>query len=153
MTCRALRASDATAACALYKELVGDIAVADAQRFAEVVAHPGTTVFGAEENGAVVAIATVHVLPNMTFGGRPYALIENVVTASSMQGRGHGRAVMETAVAHAWQQGCYKIMLLTGRTARARGFYEALGFTADEKWGMTLRRAGPRRPAAQTPPS
>jgi len=114
---------------------------------------PFSTVFGAEENGAVVAIATVHVLPNMTFGGRPYALIENVVTASSMQGRGHGRAVMETAVAHAWQQGCYKIMLLTGRTARARGFYEALGFTADEKWGMTLRRAGPRRPAAQTPPS
>ncbi|MEO1364479.1 MAG: GNAT family N-acetyltransferase [Pseudomonadota bacterium] len=86
-------------------------------------------------------MVTLHILPNMTQGGRPYALIENVVTHAEHRGAGHGRQVMEAAVAAAWAADCYKIMLLTGQTAQARGFYEALGFSADEKWGMTLRRA------------
>ncbi len=143
---RALTSQDAPAAIALYKELVGDVPVADVTRFAALVSHPGTTVLGAERDGEIKAIVTVHILPNMTFGGRPYALIENVVSTGDLRGAGLGRAVMEAAVAHAWAAECYKIMLLTGRKLGARGFYEKLGFTADEKWGMTLRRAGPRRP-------
>ncbi len=127
----------------LYRELAGDIPVAagvdGAAQWKIVLSHPGTTVFGAETVGRLVAVATLHVLPNMTFGGRPYALIENVVTASTYRGRGIGRQVMEQAVSAAWAAGAYKIMLLTRQECGASGFYEKLGFTANEKFGMTLR--------------
>lgn len=76
----------------------------------------------------------------MTQGGRPYALIENVVTHAAHRGTGQGRRVMTAVIDAAWNADCYKIMLMTGRSAEARGFYEKLGFGADEKWGMTIRR-------------
>ena len=53
---------------------------------------------------------------------------------------------MEAAAARAWAAEVYKIMLLTGQDLGARGVYEALGYTADEKFGMTLRRAPKRQP-------
>ncbi|WP_299688964.1 GNAT family N-acetyltransferase [uncultured Tateyamaria sp.] len=143
---RAFFAADTDAAIRLYRHLVGDQPLAAPETFAAVIAHPGTTVLGDWDGAFARAMATLHILPNMTQGGRPYALIENVVTDADHRGAGHGRRVMEAAVQAAWGTDCYKIMLLTGQTAEARGFYEALGFSADEKWGMTLRRAPLRRP-------
>ena len=85
-------------------------------------------------------MVTLHILPNMTRGGRPYALVENVVTLAAYRGQGYGRRVMQAAIAAAWAADCYKIMLLTGKTSAARGFYDALGFSTEEQWGMSLRR-------------
>ena len=150
MIVRQLTTEDFEDAHALYKELVGDISVPDGSegqaRFQEILDHPGTFVIGAEHDGHVRAMVTLHILPNMTFGGRSYAVIENVVTARAMQGRGLGRAVMEDAVNRAWGAGAYKVMLLTGQTAQAKGFYERIGFNASDKHGMILRRAPQRTP-------
>lgn len=140
MTVRHLKAQDCNAAIALYAHLVGDGAVADTSAFEALVAHPGTTLFGAFDLDQLVSLATIHILPNMTQGGRPYALIENVVTHPDHRGAGHGKRVLRAMIDAAWAADCYKIMLLTGKTADARGFYEKLGFGADEKWGMTIRR-------------
>ena len=140
MTVRPLAAQDSAAALVLYRHLAGHGSVADAAVFETLVAHPGTTVFGAFAADDLAAIATLHVLPNMTQGGRPYALVENVVSHSAHRGTGQGRKVVQAAIDAAWDANCYKIMLLTGQTAEARGFYEKLGFGADEKWGMTIRR-------------
>lgn len=137
---RALTAADTEAAMRLYGDLAGEGALAEPQAFATLLSHPGTTVLGDWDGPVARAMLTLHILPNMTQAGRPYALIENVVTLADHRGAGHGRRVMEAAVQMAWGADCYKIMLLTGRTAQARGFYEALGFSAEEKWGMTLRR-------------
>ena len=90
-------------------------------------------------------MATLHLLPNMTYGGRPYGLVENVVTLSAMQGQGLGRAVMEAVIAAAWEADAYKIMLLTGKEAGAKGFYYKLGFSNEQKFGMMLRRVEMRR--------
>ncbi|WP_189370897.1 GNAT family N-acetyltransferase [Tateyamaria omphalii] len=144
MTTRTLTVGDRDQAMKLYRHLVGEQPLALGSAFAALVDHPGTSVWGAFLSDHLVAMATLHVLPNMTQGGRPYALIENVVTHETHRGTGQGRQVMEAAIAAAWAVDCYKIMLLTGRTAEARGFYEKLGFGADEKWGMTIRR-GPVR--------
>ncbi|WP_299648683.1 GNAT family N-acetyltransferase [uncultured Tateyamaria sp.] len=141
MTARALSTEDTDAALVLYQHLVGDQALAPSPAFAALLDHRGTCVIGAFEEDSLMAMATLHILPNMTQGGRSYALIENVVTHSNHRGKGHGRAVMQAVIDAAWAAGCYKIMLMTGRTAKARGFYEKLGFGADEKWGMTIRRA------------
>ncbi len=142
---RHAREDDFEAALDLYRELVGDIPVAEEPRqWLDVLRHPGTTVFAAESEGRLAALATLHLLPNVTYGGRPYALIENVVSAAAYRGQGCGRAVMEAAIAHAWEADAYTVMLLTGRQLDARGFYERLGFTADAKFGMTLRSAPSR---------
>lgn len=93
----------------------------------------------------VVSVATLHVHQNLTHGGRPYALIENVVTAQSWQHLGLARRVMRSLQDLAWQQDAYKIMLLTGKTADALGFYQSLGYRGDEKHGLVLRRGPLRR--------
>jgi GNAT superfamily N-acetyltransferase len=149
---RPLAAADFADAHMLYVELVGDIPVPDGaagqSRFAEILAHPGTTIWGADCDGKITAMATLHILPNMTFGGRAYAIVENVVTLRSHRGQGLGAGVMAAVIAAGWAADAYKIMLLTGKTLGARGFYEKLGFTDQDKYGMTLRRAPARRPLA-----
>ncbi|MBM7066789.1 GNAT family N-acetyltransferase [Actibacterium sp. 188UL27-1] len=148
--CRTLGREDYSDAIALYRDLSVDVPVADgalgAEMFGALIDHPGTSVLGADIGGRVVSMATLHVLPNMTYGGRPYALVENVVTLKSHHRQGLGRQVMEAVAATAWEQNCYKIMLLTGRYNVAKGFYERLGYTAGEKHGMVLRRAHPPPP-------
>ena len=109
--------------------------------FGPVLSHPGTTIMGTEVDGRIIAMATLHIMPNMTYGARPYALIENVVTAASRQGEGHGRRVMEELTTLARDAGCYKVMLLTGQGRGAKGFYEKIGFSDHEKHGMILRFA------------
>lgn len=91
-------------------------------------------------------MATLHVIPNLTFGGRAYAIVENVVTLRAYRGQGFGAAVMEAVVEAAWAANAYKVMLLTGKTMGAKGFYEKLGFTDQDKYGMTIRRAPLRQP-------
>ena len=138
--------SDYARARSLFAELGGKLPVPDGEtglgHWQTLLVHPGTTVFVAGTEGEVLAIAIIHVLPNMTNAARPYALIENVVVSAQCRGNGLGRAVMEAAMHHAWDQGCYKIMLMTGKVRKdggARKFYEALGFSADEKFAMTVR--------------
>ena len=150
LTVRELVISDFDAAMALYRELVGKTPLPDTkdarERYKEILSLPGTSIIGAELDRQIRSMATLHILPNITFSGRPYALIENVVTFAEFRGRGLSSKVMSHAIELAWRSEVYKIMLLTGRDFGARGFYEKLGFTADEKHGMTLRRAPKRQP-------
>jgi len=138
--CRALIDSDFADAQALYHELVGQEPVAGKAQFEAILRHSGTQIIGCEAVGSVVSMATLHLLPNMTNGGRPYGL-------------GFGRAVMEAVIASAWAANAYKIMLLTGKAADARGFYKKLGFSDEHKHGMMLRRVALRHtpePASPT---
>lgn len=139
MTIRPLTPSDWPDAQALYQDLTEGGALADKPMFDTVLAHPGTTIYGKEQNGQIIAMVTLHILPNMTYGGRPYGLIENVVTAANARGQGIGRQVMAHVAGAARDAGCYKLMLLTGKGRDAKGFYETVGFEADEKWGMIRR--------------
>lgn len=119
---RSLDASDTNAALALYNELTLGPETSDAQAFANVLTHPGTSVFGAEVDGTLRAIVTLHLLPNVTWGARPYGLIENVVTSRAYRRRGLGRAVLEAAIKAAWHADAYKVMLMTGQKRGAKGF-------------------------------
>ena len=137
---RRLTEADVNDALELYKELTAGPKTARAVDFLDVLAHPGTQVFGATDSARVVAMATLHVLPNVTGGGRPYALVENVITSSPYRLQGIGRRVLDTVIEAAWHADCYKIMLLTGQARGAQGFYEAAGFSSDDKIGMIIRR-------------
>lgn len=136
---RPLGGEDTEAALALFVHLTEGPREVKAEAFHAVLAHPGTTVFGAEGAGELLGLATLHLLPNATFSGRPYGLIENVIVHPSQRKRGIGRQVMMAATECAWARGAYKIMLMTSKSRGARGFYESCGFSAEEKYAMVLR--------------
>ena len=108
-------------------------------RFREMLEHPGLTVFGVFVENRLVASCVLHVLPNLTRGGAPYALIENVVADESERRQGHGRRVVRAATDAAFAAGCYKIMLLTGRAdPGVHRFYESCGFKQSQP-GFEMR--------------
>ncbi|MGA9252959.1 MAG: GNAT family N-acetyltransferase [Roseobacter sp.] len=101
--------------------------------------HPGTSISGAFTRDGLVAMATLHLLPNVTWNARPYGLVENVVTRADHRKRGFGRAVLEQLLATAWAANAYKVMLMTGQKRGALGFYQSVGFTQEDKHGLVIR--------------
>ncbi|MGJ8616914.1 MAG: GNAT family N-acetyltransferase [Sulfitobacter sp.] len=137
---RVLECADADAALLLYNELTVGPPADDAGVFASVIDHPGTSIFGVFLDQGLVSMVTLHLLPNVLWNARPYALIENVITARAFQKQGFGRRAMDAAIAAAWDAGAYKIMLMTGQKRGAKGFYEAIGFSSEDKFAMVMRR-------------
>jgi GNAT superfamily N-acetyltransferase len=100
----------------------------------------------AEADGRLVSSCSLSIIPNLTRGGRPYAVIENVVTDADWRRRGLGRQVLAAATAQAWAAGCYKVMLATGSRREATlQFYEGAGFERGAKTYFEMRRGAPRR--------
>ena len=105
-----------------------------------LLAHPGVTLILAECDGVPRATCTLAVVPNLSHGGRPYGVIENVVTAAAHRRRGLGRAVLAEAVRRARAAGCYKVHLATGsRRESTLAFYDSAGFTRDAKTYFEIR--------------
>jgi GNAT superfamily N-acetyltransferase len=104
----------------------------------EMLNHAGHVVFVADYLGRVAATCTLVIMPNLTRSGTPYGLVENVVTDTNIRRSGLGRAVLDAALTHAWTQGCYKVMLLSGRSEESGVplFYEKVGFKRGIKTGF-----------------
>ena len=85
-------------------------------------------------DGKMVSSCVCVIIPNLTRGIRPYALIENVVTQPDYRGMGHATACLDFARSIAVNAHCYKIMLLTGsHDAATLRFYERAGYNSREK--------------------
>lgn len=107
------------------------------QVWQRILSDPDHHLLIGELEGEPVASCVLLIIPNLTRGGRAYGLIENVVTHADYRGRGIGKAMMRQAMALAWRQGCYKVMLLTGRRDEPTlRFYESAGFLAGVKTGF-----------------
>jgi len=118
------------------------------RRLEELQKYPGSAVFVGLADRAIVTSCTLVVIPNLTRGGQPYGLIENVVTHADYRGRGFGKQVLQAAVAAAWAADCYKVMLLTGsKNPSTLAFYAAAGF-AQSKTGFQIRRVARRAEGA-----
>ncbi|GLO72636.1 acetyltransferase [Phaeobacter inhibens] len=88
----------------------------------------------------VLTTCTTIVIPNLTKGGRPYAIIENMVTHPDARGKGLGTTILDAACDRAWENGCYKVMLSTGSARRSTlSFYENAGFE-QSRTGFQKRR-------------
>ncbi|MBU8537896.1 GNAT family N-acetyltransferase [Falsiroseomonas tokyonensis] len=142
---RPARAEDLPGMLELYRHLSPDNAPpapAVAEAAWQALLQSGlTTVFVAAEAGRPVASCTLVVVPNLTRGGRPYAVIENVVTHADFRRRGLGHGVLRAALDAACAADCYKVMLASGSKQEATlRFYEAAGFTRGGKTFFEARR-------------
>lgn len=95
-----------------------------------------------EEEGELVSSCDCVIVPNLTRGARPYALIENVVTREDRRGRGFAAQCLARAGEIAAAAGCYKVMLMTGSKEESTlRFYRNAGFDSGEKTAF-VRRLG-----------
>jgi GNAT superfamily N-acetyltransferase len=148
---RAALPSDLEGLAALYPHLnpsdepiARDLA---ASRLDAIKQIPGSEVLLGLLDHKPVATCTLIVIPNLTRGGKPYGLIENVVTHVGYRGRGDGTRLLHAAVAAAWDAGCYKVMLMTGsKQPSTLRFYESAGFE-QTKTGFQMRRMAARQDA------
>ncbi|MEM7028969.1 MAG: GNAT family N-acetyltransferase [Chloroflexota bacterium] len=99
-----------------------------------ILANPMLHYLAAEVDAQLVSSCTLAIIPNLTRGARPYGVIENVVTHVDFRQQGLGRAMLNHALEIAWDENCYKVMLMTGSKRETTfRFYEGAGFNRQEK--------------------
>ena len=132
-TARLARASDLAPLLALFEVSEVSAAAQPPGRaesiWRETLAQQGVFVFVSEDGPRIAATCMLVTAPNLLRQGRRHGFLENVVTHPDLQGRGHGRAVVEAALAHAWTVDCHHVLMQSGRAdPRVHRFYERLGF-------------------------
>ena len=135
---------DALALQQLYRQLQPNDPILDEAEFSrhlqQIIGRDGLEIFVLESAGHIASTCYLNIIPNLTRSAKPYAVIENVVTDEAARGRGFGKRVIRYAIEQAWAAGCYKVMLMTGsKEASTHSFYQACGFSGDEKHAYILR--------------
>jgi GNAT superfamily N-acetyltransferase len=111
------------------------------QIWAQTLAREGVGVFVSDADSRIVSTCMLIITPNLLRGGRQFGIVENVATHPDFQGRGHGRAVIAAALAEAWKQDCYQVLMQSGRAdPRVHRFYEACGFVPGLRTAYCARR-------------
>jgi GNAT superfamily N-acetyltransferase len=96
-----------------------------------MAAQSGRQMLVAETGRRILGTADLLIVPNLTHGGAPWAVIENVVVDEEARRHGVGRALMADLVRRCTQAGCYKMQLLSNkRRSEAHEFYRSVGFEA-----------------------
>ena len=116
--------------------------VGDGERAAlqALQSDPRSTCLVLEVDGRVEGTLTLYILPNLSHGGRPAAIVENVVLDGPSRGRGYGRLLMQEAEARAKAHGCYRVALTSNRRrTAAHRFYEGIGYAPSHQ-GFTKYR-------------
>jgi N-acetylglutamate synthase-like GNAT family acetyltransferase len=87
-----------------------------------------------EAEQGIVGTLVLVIVPNLSYQGRPWAVIENVVVDNAARGGGYGEQLVRYAIELARQANCHKIGLTSNKQRpEAHRFYERLGFTASHE--------------------
>ena len=152
---RELRNSELPALLELYKHLHSADDPLPSEREVEetwqtIQENPNLKYFGVFVGDTLVSSCTLNIIPNLTRGCRPYGVIENVVTHSDFRRQGHGQSLLKHALAVAWSDRCYKVMLLTGRKDEGTyKFYESAGFDRQTKQAFVAKPTGAEKAHAE----
>ncbi len=143
-TIRFATRADCAGLLALYRELrPNDPEITAAQADTTLQAmleNPQIALIVVEENQQLIASCMLGLIPTLTNGARPFAMIEHVITNNSCRGKGIGSRMLRFAIDLAWQKNCYKVMLLSGmQRTEAHRVYEKLGFRGDVEKGYALK--------------
>lgn len=128
----------------LMKHLNPDDVFADVsvslKLFEAIVASKNFTLLVFDLDTYVVGTCYLNVIPNLTRNASPYAVIENVVTLPTVRKKGIGKALMDAAIKRAFEVGCYKVMLFTGRDDGVQEFYKNCGMEGESKRAFVVRK-------------
>jgi GNAT superfamily N-acetyltransferase len=138
---RAAREEDIPRILALYRQLEISNAEAERQRtislehyrkaFGEISDYTGQELLVAEEAGEVIGSLMLVIVPNLSHGAKPWAIIENVIVDEEYRRRGVGRLLMEYAVNRAKEADCCRIGLMSNVVRdESHQFYRDMGFEA-----------------------
>jgi GNAT superfamily N-acetyltransferase len=109
--------------------------------WAAMLVREGVTVFVADAGARLAATCMLITAPNLLRAGRGHGFLENVVTHPDFRAQGYGRAVVQAALAQAWAEDCYHVLLQSGRAdPRVHRFYESCGFEPGVRIGYVARR-------------
>jgi ribosomal protein S18 acetylase RimI-like enzyme len=98
---------------------------------AEVQTDPRRELLVAVRHDRVLGTADTVIVPNLTHGGKPWAIVENVAVDEAHRRNGVGTRLMLEIERRVQQERCYKIQLLSRKGRQvAHAFYEALGYEA-----------------------
>jgi GNAT superfamily N-acetyltransferase len=90
--------------------------------------QPGVRVFVSDDHDRIAATCMLVIAPNLLCGARRHGFLENVVNHPELRGQGHGKAVVQATLAHAWTADCHHVLMQSGRADhRVHVFYEGLG--------------------------
>jgi GNAT superfamily N-acetyltransferase len=97
--------------------------------FREMLRREARHLLVATEAGRVVGTADLLIVDNLSHGGSPWGITENVVVDEGVRSRGVGRALMLEVQQRARAAGCYMIQLVSLKHRRdAHAFYQRVGF-------------------------
>lgn len=90
--------------------------------------NPDRRLLIATDEGDVVGTIDCTLMHNLTRGGRPFMVVENVVVDEGRRRAGIGRALLEAGVGWARETGCYKAQLVADDALANQAFYRRCGF-------------------------
>ncbi len=138
LTIREVKSGDLAPLLELYTHLHGEAAPPVTPELEKlwggIIKDKNHVIVACFDGGRPVASCVVVIIPNLTRGCRPYAVVENVVTHTDYRRQGLGRAVLDFAKQLAERENCYKIMLMTGSKEESTWrFYERAGYNRQDK--------------------
>lgn len=105
--------------------------------FAKMAVYPNYKVYVAENEADIIGTFALLIMDNLAHVGTPSGVVEDVVVADEVQGKGIGKAMMNFAMERCKEVGCYKLVLSSNlKRHEAHAFYESLAF---EKHGFSFR--------------
>jgi GNAT superfamily N-acetyltransferase len=142
MLIRLAQSGDVNGILALYRELrPGDPELPEPKAsLRKILSNPDLALIVCECDDALTATCMLALVPNLASGGRPFGVLEHVVTLNRFRRRGFGRAVLEFALEVAWSRNCCKVILLSGiQRSEAHALYESVGFRGDVERGFVAK--------------
>lgn len=134
---------DAAAIQGLYRELVDDSRIdVLPEHVAALAAKPASYLLVAEAEGTVCATVLLSICADAMYGLQPFGVVENVVVTRRLRGRGLGRRLLARVEQLAVENGCTKLMLLSGRHRDdAHIFFRNCGFSGETKHAFVKYRS------------
>jgi predicted N-acetyltransferase YhbS len=112
------------------------------EAFSEVKRSQNSCVFVAELARDIVGTIAISIIPNLSHGGRPWAVIENVVVDERARKSSIGATLMLHAIDLARARGCFRVVLSSSRHRKgSHEFYQRLGL---EAFGYSFNMHFPR---------
>ena len=134
---------DAEAIQGLYQELVGDGKTRVLrEQIAILGKSPASFLLVVEAGGSVCGTALLSLCADVMHGSQPFGVVENVVVAGHLRGRGLGSRLLTHIERLALEQDCTKLMLLSGsHRPQAHAFFRNCGFAGETKHAFVKYRS------------